>query len=110
VALKLAVVEPAETMTEAGTVSAGLFDSNPTEEPPVGAVFDKVIVQAVALPELTVVGAHCSVETREAVVIEKAILPDVPPPGVGLNTVTCAVPAAAMSAAAIAASNCVALT
>jgi hypothetical protein len=35
---------------------------------------------------------------------------DVPPPGVGLNTVTFAVPAVAMSAAVIAAVNCVALT
>ena len=35
---------------------------------------------------------------------------DVPPAGVGLNTVTCAAPAAAMSAAAIAACSCVALT
>jgi len=37
-------------------------------------------------------------------------LPDVPPPGVGLNTVTCAVPALPISAAVIAAWSCVALT
>jgi len=35
---------------------------------------------------------------------------DVPPPGVGLNAVTAAVPAVATSAARIAAVNCVALT
>jgi hypothetical protein len=35
---------------------------------------------------------------------------EVPPPGVGLNTVTAAVPAAAMSAAVIVAVNWVALT
>lgn len=35
---------------------------------------------------------------------------DVPPPGVGFKTVTCAVPALAMSAAVIAACNCVELT
>ena len=39
-----------------------------------------------------------------------AALPDVPPPGVGLVTVTCPVPTVAMSAAVIAAFNCVALT
>src|ERR1043166_9075869 len=35
---------------------------------------------------------------------------EVPPPGAGLNTVTCAVPALVMSAAEIAADNCVPLT
>ena len=35
---------------------------------------------------------------------------DVPPPGAGENTVTCALPAVAMSAAGMAALNCVALT
>ena len=39
-----------------------------------------------------------------------AALLEVPPPGAGLNTVTCAVPAVVMSAAVIAACNCVALT
>jgi hypothetical protein len=43
-------------------------------------------------------------------VIVKAILPQVPPPGAGLKTVTWAVPAAAISAAVMAACNCVALT
>src|SRR5205085_1259308 len=41
-----------------------------------------------------------------AAVIEKPTAVDVPPPGVGLNTVTCAVPAAAMSAPAMVAVNC----
>jgi hypothetical protein len=40
----------------------------------------------------------------------KLELPEVPPPGVGFNTVTWAVPALAMSAARMAACNCVALT
>ncbi len=39
-----------------------------------------------------------------------AALPDVPPPGVGLVTITCPAPAVAMSAAVMAAFNCVALT
>src|SRR5437773_1445864 len=40
----------------------------------------------------------------------KSTAPDVPPPGVGLKTVTENVPAACMSAALICAINCVALT
>src|SRR6266567_3962442 len=40
----------------------------------------------------------------------KAILPEVPPPGAGLNTITWAVPATAMSAVLMAACSCVPLT
>jgi hypothetical protein len=43
-------------------------------------------------------------------VMEKVSAPDVPPPGVGLKTVTDLVPVVAMSAAVIAAVNCVAET
>ena len=42
--------------------------------------------------------------------IVKLAVPDVPPPGVGLKTVTCAVPALVKSVAGICAVNCVALT
>ena len=42
--------------------------------------------------------------------IVKVCKADVPPPGVGLNTVTCTLPAAATSAAGMAAVSCVALT
>jgi len=45
-----------------------------------------------------------------AALIVKDRLPDVPPPGAGFVTVTVAVPAVAISAAVIAAVNCVALT
>ena len=45
----------------------------------------------------------------ETVLIVKDRVPDVPPPGAGLVTVTVAVPAVAMSAAVIAAVSCVAL-
>src|SRR5579871_1780654 len=51
-----------------------------------------------------------TVGTELGAVIVKAAFPEVPPPGVGLNTVTCAVPAVAMSVAEIAACNCVPLT
>jgi len=50
------------------------------------------------------------VDTSEKQTPPYAAVPDVPPPGAGLVTVTCPVPAAAMSAAVIAAVNCVALT
>lgn len=42
--------------------------------------------------------------------IVNAVAAEVPPPGAPFTTVTCAVPAAARSAAVIAACNCVALT
>src|SRR5581483_1135545 len=42
--------------------------------------------------------------------IVNAVTPEVPPPGAGLNTVTCAVPALAMSAETITACSWVALT
>jgi hypothetical protein len=46
----------------------------------------------------------------EGVTMVKVIVPDVPPPGVGLKTVTEALPAVAMSLAGIVAVNWVALT
>ena len=45
-----------------------------------------------------------------ALIVNAAVLPHVPPPGAGFVTVTCPVPAVAMSAAVIAAVNCIALT
>ena len=46
----------------------------------------------------------------EGAAIVKVIAPEVPPPGVGLNTVTEGLPAVAMSLAGIAAVNCAVLT
>jgi len=63
VAVKLAVVEPAATVTEAGTGSAVLLDETATPEPPVGATCDNVIVQVVLPPEVIVAGVHCKVVT-----------------------------------------------
>jgi len=45
VAVKPAVVEPAETVTEAGTVTAALLLDNDTEAPPAGAPSVSVAVQ-----------------------------------------------------------------
>ena len=50
-----------------------------------------------------------SVGPETALIVNDRV-PDVPPPGAGFVTVTLAVPAVAMSAAVIAAVNCVALT
>ena len=45
VALKVAVVAPADTVTEAGTVSRALLLASVTLEPPAGAVWVRVTVQ-----------------------------------------------------------------
>jgi hypothetical protein len=63
VAVKFAVVAPAATVTDAGTVNAVLLSDKFTELPPVGAAFDKVTVHAAVPPEVTVVGEHCNPET-----------------------------------------------
>jgi hypothetical protein len=49
-------------------------------------------------------------EVRVGATIENVTAPDVPPPGVGVNTVTGTVPTAAISVAEITALSCVALT
>jgi len=63
VAVKLAVVAPAVTVTEAGTVSAALFEESPTEAPPVNAAEDNVTVQVVVAAEATELGEHDRPET-----------------------------------------------
>src|SRR5579872_7114180 len=63
-----------------------------------------------AAPAIAPVGANEVMEgTGLAALMVKLTLPDVPPPGDGLNTVTRPVPAEAMSAAVMAACTCVAL-
>jgi hypothetical protein len=63
-----------------------------------------------APPAVAEVGAREVRVGAEAALIVNDRLPDVPPPGAGLVTVTFAVPAVAISAAVMAAVNCVALT
>ncbi len=63
VAVKLAAVAPAETVTEAGTVSAALFEESATEAPPVSAARDRVTVQVVLPLEATELGEHDRPET-----------------------------------------------
>jgi hypothetical protein len=71
-----------------------------------------VTVQDEFEPEVILAGEHVKFVKIGAVEgeIVKAEVPEVPPPGAGLNTATCAVPATAISAAVMAACNCVAFT
>src|SRR5215468_692022 len=57
-ALKFAVVAPAATVTDAGTVRAALLEESPTEEPPVNAARFSVTVQLEAEPGATELGEH----------------------------------------------------
>jgi len=61
--VKLVVVDPAATVTEADTGRAVLLSETATLEPPVGATCDNVIVQVVLPPEVIVAGMHCKVVT-----------------------------------------------
>ena len=63
VAVKLPVVAPAGTLTDAGTVKVALLLERPTAEPPLGAAPDRVIVQVDVDPETSAVGEHCTAVT-----------------------------------------------
>jgi len=78
VAVKFAVVAPAATVTDAGTVRAALFAERLTEEPPVNAARFSVIVQLEAEPEATEPGEHDRLDTdggRGVTVTEAVVLP-----------------------------------
>ncbi len=93
-------------VTEEGVI-AGLVPKF-TVAPQTKPVPVRVNVKA-APPTVAEVGAREVRAGAEAALIVNDRLPDVPPPGAGLVTVTVAVPAVAISAAVIAAVNCVAL-
>ena len=62
---KVPVVEPAETVTEAGTVKAALLVlASVTLAPPAGAAFESVTVQVVEAFDVRLAAAHCSEETE----------------------------------------------
>src|SRR5580700_2342556 len=63
VASKAAVVDPAVTLTEAGTVSAGLLAESDAVTPPVGACAERVTVQMVDAPASRLVGLHVNADT-----------------------------------------------
>jgi hypothetical protein len=76
VAVKLAVVAPAVTVTEAGTLkAAALFEESPTEAPPVGAAIDKVTVHRGVPPDATELGEQDKFETAgdEGVTVTVAV-------------------------------------
>jgi hypothetical protein len=56
VALKVAVVAPAVTVTEAGTVSRALLLASVTAEPPLGAAWVSVTVHVLMARALSAVG------------------------------------------------------
>ena len=64
--MKFAVVAPAVTVTEGGTVNAPLFEESPTEDPPVNAARDNVTVQVEVPPDTTEFGEHDKPETAGA--------------------------------------------
>jgi hypothetical protein len=78
VAVKLAVLAPAATVTEAGTVSTALLLAMDTELPPEGAALLRVTVQLLPLPEATEAGLHCSAETRAGASSETVALLEAP--------------------------------
>jgi len=67
VAVKPAVMAPAVTVAEAGTLSAELFEERFTTEPPLGAAGEMVKVQMELAPETTLEGEHCMPETAGGV-------------------------------------------
>jgi hypothetical protein len=58
-AVNLAVTLLQDTVTDAGTVSAVLFDESAMAAPPVGAPLLNLAVQVADAPEASVVGVHC---------------------------------------------------
>ena len=94
-------------VTEVGVI-AGLLPKF-TAAPATNPVPVRVNVKA-APPAVAEVGAAEASVGAEAALIVNDRLPDVPPPGAGFVTVTVAVAAVAISAAVIAAPNCVAPT
>ena len=62
VAVNVAVVAPAATVTEAGTVRAMLLLERSTAAPPAGAAAVSLTVQAAEEPEATLVGVQVSVD------------------------------------------------
>jgi hypothetical protein len=58
VAWKLALVAPAATVTDAGTVNELLFSERATTAPPLGAARDSDTVQVADAPDVRLVGVH----------------------------------------------------
>jgi hypothetical protein len=67
VALKVAAVAPAATVTETGTASEALLLARVTFEPPAGAVRVRVTVQVLTALCPRLVGLHAKVDTDTGV-------------------------------------------
>ena len=59
-ALNVADVAPAATLTEAGVVSNELLTETATLTPPAGAGSRMVTVQVLVVPDVRLVGLHCT--------------------------------------------------
>ena len=68
VTLNVAVVDPAATVTLAGTVAAALLDASVTTIPPTGAADVNVTVPVLAVPPVTDVGFNATVLSTGAVI------------------------------------------
>ncbi len=60
VTTKVAEVEPAATVTEAGVVSSELLSESVTKDPPAAAAAVRVTVQVLIAPEARLVGVQAS--------------------------------------------------
>jgi hypothetical protein len=69
VAVKLAEIAPAATVTDAGTVSSELLELNATLDPPAGAAALSVTVHAPAAPDARLVGLHFTADTVASVAV-----------------------------------------
>ena len=78
VALKLAVVAAAATVTDAGTVKEVLLLDSVTAAPPAGAAWAKVTVQALVALGPRLVGLQASEETSTGATKLIAALPVLP--------------------------------
>jgi len=88
--LNVALVEPAGTVTEAGTVAAALFDASVTVVPPVGAALFNVTVAVEGLPPTTLVGLRVTLETSNGLIVKVAVL--LAPPRVAVTVAVAAEP------------------
>ena len=64
VTVKVALVLPARTVAEEGTVSEELLSETETATPPVGAALEMVTVQVLLAPEAKVAGVQASEESE----------------------------------------------
>lgn len=80
VAVNVADVAPADTVTDPGTVSALLLEESVTVAFPLGAGAESVTVQVDLVPAASVVGEHCSLRPADRTVT----VPPVPPTVVAL--------------------------